>query len=86
MKKIFLMLFFCLITPTPSKSATTYTIDVSYNEELFIIDGEKFEAKYYCVGFEEGDEVIFIEGSPYSCAHAKILNLRNRRICEVWCE
>lgn len=64
----------------------TYTIEASHNDEFFVIDGEKFEAKVYCLNFEEDDEVIFVDGNPYACVDAKILNLRTRDICEVWCE
>ena len=65
----------------------SYLIEVSHNDELFIINGEKFEAQTYCFNMDEGDEVIFIDGSAFgACASAKILNLRTREICEVWCE
>lgn len=64
-----------------------YTIETSHNDELFIINGEKFEAKTYCFNMEEDDEVMFLEGSPYgACASATLLNLRTREKCEVWCE
>jgi hypothetical protein len=70
-----------------ANAATEYEIEVSHNDELFIINGEKYEAQTYCFGMEEGDSVIFIEGSEYgACATAKLLNLRTRDICEVWCE
>lgn len=65
----------------------TYVIEVSHNDELFIINGEKYEAQTYCFGFEEGDKVIFLKGSPFgACASAKILDLRNNRECRLWCE
>lgn len=68
-------------------AATQYEIDVSHNDEIFVINGEKFEAKTYCFNMEEGDRVIFIDGSPNgACASAKLLNLRTKNICEVWCE
>ncbi|KFN38236.1 hypothetical protein KN63_05035 [Smithella sp. F21] len=68
-------------------AANEYEIEVSHNDELFIINGEKFEAKTYCFNMEEGDHIIFLEGSPYgACATAKLLNLRTKKICEVWCE
>lgn len=64
-----------------------YEIEHSYNDELFIINGEKFEARTYCFGFEEGDRVLFLQGSPFgTCVSAEILNLRIRKICDVWCE
>jgi len=71
----------------PSGRADSYEIEVSHNDELFIINGEKFEAQTYCFNMEEGDAVIFLEGSPLgACASAVILNLRTRQKCAVWCE
>ena len=68
-------------------AASSYEIEVSHNDELFIINGEKFEAQTYCFNMEVGDRVIFIEGSPHgACASAKLLNLRTQKVCEVWCE
>ena len=65
----------------------SYTVEASYNDELFIINGEKFEAKTYCFNMNEGDEVIFIEGSALgACASAIVVNLRTKRKCELWCE
>ena len=70
-----------------SSSRPSYEIEVSHNDELFIINGEKYAAQTYCFGFNEGDQVIFLEGSPYgACATAEILNLRNKKTCKVWCE
>ncbi len=71
----------------PRARADTFEIEVSHNDELFIINGEKFEAQTYCFNMEEGDPVIFLEGSPFgTCASAVILNLRTREKCDVWCE
>lgn len=71
----------------PRARADSYEIEVSHNDELFIINGEKFEAQTYCFNMEEGDPVIFLEGSPLgACASAVILNLRTREKCAVWCE
>lgn len=69
------------------RGASVYTIETSQNDELFVINGEKYEAKTYCFNMEEDDEVIFLDGSPYgACASATLLNLRTREKCEVWCE
>lgn len=66
---------------------TSYEIEVSHNDELFVINGEKFEAKIYCFNMEEGDRVIFLKGSPLGlCMSATLVNLRTRNKCEVWCE
>jgi len=65
----------------------SYEIEVSHNDELFVINGEKFEAQTYCFNMEEGDMVIFLDGSPLgACASATLLNLRTRDKCEVWCK
>lgn len=65
----------------------SYEIEVSHNDELFIINGEKFKAKTYCFNMEEGDQVIFIEGSALgACATATVVNLRTKNKCELWCE
>ena len=64
-----------------------YIIEVTHNDEIFIINGEKYEAKTYCLGWEQGDQVIFIEGNAFgACASAKLLNLNRNEVCEVWCE
>lgn len=70
-----------------SSGRDSYKIEVAHNDELFIINGEKFAAQTYCLGWEEGDEVLFLEGSPFgACASAELLNLRTREKCDVWCE
>lgn len=69
------------------RRADVYPIETSHNDELFIVNGEKFEAKTYCFNMEEDDEVMFLDGSPFgACASATLLNLRTREKCEVWCE
>lgn len=85
MKKLVVLLVICMIKT--ASAAMTYYIEVSHNDEFFIINGEKYSAKTYCFNMNEGDEVIFIEGNPFgACATAKILNLRTRETCELWCE
>ncbi|PIF52952.1 hypothetical protein CLU80_5442 [Pseudomonas sp. 29] len=74
-------------TPSRSSGRESYKIEVAHNDELFIINGEKFESQTYCLGWEEGDEVLFLEGSPVgACTSAELLNLRTRDKCDVWCE
>lgn len=73
--------------PSSHSGRDSYEIEVAHNDELFIINGEKFEAQTYCLGWEEGDEVLFLEGSPFgACASAELQNLRTREKCDVWCE
>jgi hypothetical protein len=73
--------------PSGSSGRESYEIEMAHNDELFIINGEKFEAQTYCLGWEEGDEVLFLDGSPFgACASAELLNLRTREKCDLWCE
>jgi len=81
------VLLFTGNTQTAVGDATSYEIEVAHNDELFIINGEKYEAKTYCMGWDAGDEVIFLEGSPFgACASATLYNKSKRDTCEVWCE
>ena len=64
-----------------------HSIEVSHNDELFIINGERFKAKTYCFNMLKGDRVLFLKGSEYgACTSAELLNLRTQNICKVWCE
>ena len=70
-----------------ARSAEQYEIEAAINDEHFIINGEKFDAKTYCLGWEEGDMVIFVDGSPFGvCVTATLYNVSRRQTCEVWCE
>ena len=65
----------------------SYEIEVSHNDELFIINGEKFKAQTYCLGWEKGEQVIFLEGSPFgACSTAVLYNKNKDQTCKVWCE
>ena len=68
-------------------AATAYEIEAAVNDEKFIINGELFEAKTYCLGWDEGQRVLFIEGSALgACATATLYNLDREEKCEAWCE
>lgn len=72
---------------TLAHCAEQYEIEAAVNDEHFIINGEKFDAKSYCLGWEEGDMVIFVDGSPLGvCVTATLYNVARRETCEVWCE
>lgn len=76
-----------IVCSLTANAADECEIEVSHDDELFIINGEKFEAKTYCFNMKEGDKVIFLEGSPLGvCVSAELLNLRTKNICKVWCE
>lgn len=86
MRKAFFAIFIAA-SPILAWGGYSYTIETSYNDEFFIINGEKYEAKAYCFDMEEEDEVVFIEGSPLGvCVSATVVNLRTRDRCELWCE
>ena len=66
---------------------STYSIEATGNDEVFVINGETYKAKTYCFGFDEGDRVIFLEGSSLGvCVSAKIYNKTKRKSCDLWCE
>ena len=72
---------------TLSRRGRGYPIEVAHNDELFVINGEKYEAKTYCLGWQEGEAILFLEGSAFgACASAKLLNVDREEVCEVWCE
>lgn len=72
---------------TNATALTSYPIEVSYDDELFIINGEKYEAQTYCFNMKEGDRIVFLEGSAFgACVSEKLLNVRTKQICRVWCE
>lgn len=75
------------ILPTTAISVTSYETEIAYNDELLIINSEKFKAKTYCFNMEEGNTIIFLEGSPKGvCVSAELLNLSTKNTCRVWCE
>ena len=84
MKKIY---FGVLILISGLVAMTEYEIEMAHNDTLFVINGEKFEAKTYCMGWEKEDKVVFIDGSPYgACSSAVLFNTKRKDKCEVWCE
>ncbi|MBR7003112.1 MAG: hypothetical protein IKI11_10715 [Neisseriaceae bacterium] len=86
MKKYILFLL-AVVTFQVHAQYYIYYIQFSHDDELFIINDEKFEAKTYCFNMEEGDPVIFIDGNANGvCVSAEILNLRTKEVCSVWCE
>jgi hypothetical protein len=86
-KYLLILSFFFIFIPTLSHSATSYRIEAAANDETFIINGEVFKAKTYCLGWDEGERVIFMEGSPFgACSSATLYNKNRKETCEVWCE
>lgn len=84
--KILWAMILLFVLPTTAISVTSYEIEVSHNDELFIINSEKFEAKTYCFNMGKEDKVIFLEDSPNEvCVSAELLNLRTKNTGRVWC-
>lgn len=64
-----------------------YPIEVAHNDELFIVNGKEYEATTYCLGWEQGERVIFIDSSARGvCVRTKLFNIERGEICEVWCK
>ncbi|MDR2341796.1 MAG: hypothetical protein LBD84_01975 [Campylobacteraceae bacterium] len=85
--KILKVMFAFLVFCTTLNAGNYYEIEIAYNDELFVINGEKYEAKTYCLGWDEGDYIMFIKGSPYgTCTSATLYNKNKKETCEVWCE
>ncbi len=75
-----------LRAPRRCSSPSTYPIEMAYNDEKFIINREMFEAQSYCMGWDVGDTVIFLDGSEYgACASAELYNVEREEKCPVWC-
>ena len=78
--------------PSPAASGyardrSAYMLEVSHNDEFFIINDQKFSAQTYCFNMEEGDPVLFIDGNAMGvCATATVVNLRTKNVCQLWCE
>jgi hypothetical protein len=78
---------FCLVLASQAFAADRYEIEAAGNDEVFVIDGNVFKAKVYCMGWDVGDKVVFLEGSSSGlCVSAKLYNTSRRQTCEVWCE
>lgn len=87
MKKILLTALLAVTFANAATAATTYEIQAAVNDEKFIINDEAFEAKTYCMGWDVGDEVIFIDGNANGvCVSAELFNVTRNRTCRVWCE
>ncbi len=73
--------------PTRCSSPSSYPIEMAHNDEKFVINGELFEAKTYCLGWDVGESVIFLDGSEYGvCVSAELYNIDRSEECSVWCE
>jgi ribosomal protein S17 len=83
----FILILILVSLAVNSYALETYEIEHNIDDEVFVINDEKFEAKTYCFNMNEGDEVIFIEGNPNgTCVSAEIYDVTSGKKCEVWCE
>jgi hypothetical protein len=71
----------------PIPAANSHETEASDNDERFIINHDKYDAKTNCFNMEEGDPLIYVEGSAFgACLSAVIVNQHTDQKCEVWCE
>jgi hypothetical protein len=69
------------------RRADVHETEGSHNDATFIIKREKYESKNNCFNMEEGDALIYVEGSAFgACLSAVIVNQHTDQKCEVWCE
>ena len=75
------------VAQTGEKKFDTYIVEKNTMDYKFIINGQLFKAKTYCLGMKQGDRVIFLEGSPDGdCRTAKIKDLETGVVCFFTCE
>ena len=90
MRKIKTILALCAFTApfcAAAVAATDYPIEAASNDEKFVINGNGYTAKTYCIGWEKGDLVSFSKGDPFGgCASAKLYNRRTKATCDVLCD
>lgn len=80
-------LFLFAVFADAAQCADAYEIEYAIDDEYFIVNGEKFQAQTYCLGWEEGERVVFVEGSPLGvCVSAELFNIDRKESCFVWCE
>ncbi len=76
----------CLHPCYAHAAATEYVIEAASNDEKFLVNDEFFSAKTYCLGWEKGDRIVFLEGDPSgACTDATLYNRRMEETCELWC-
>lgn len=72
---------------TTGRATPAYPVQKAFDNEVFIINGHRYEAMTFCEGIAEGDWVIFLQGNPYgTCSSAVIQNLHTGATCDLWCD
>jgi hypothetical protein len=76
-----------LLSITVGHATPAYPVQKVLNNEVFEINGYRYEAMTVCEGIDEGDWVVFLQGSPYgACSSAVIQNLHTGAKCSLWCD
>lgn len=83
-----------IVAATLLASSTTfagprYTIQAVTDDEKLVINGDVYEPRGLrpISGFDEGDTVEFIEGTPGLCTSAMLLSRSyGGKVMKVWCE
>lgn len=76
-----------LLSITAGNTTPAYPVQKIIENEVFIINGYRYEAMTVCEGIDEGDWVVFLQGSPYgACSSAVIQSLHNGAKCSLWCD
>ena len=72
---------------TAGHATPAYPVQEVLKDEIYIINGYRYEAMTACEGIAEGDWVVFLQGSPYgTCSSAVIQNLYTGATCSLWCD
>jgi hypothetical protein len=72
---------------TAGHATPAYPVQEVLKDEIYIINGYRYEAMTACEGIVEGDWVVFLQGSPYGeCSSAVIQNLHTGARCNLWCD
>jgi len=72
---------------TAGHATPAYPVQEIAENQVFIINGHRYEAMTSCRGITEGDWVVFLQGNPYgTCSSAVIQNLHTGAECNLWCD
>jgi hypothetical protein len=75
------------LSVTAVHATPAYPVQEVLKNEIYIINGYRYEAMTACEGIAEGDWVVFLQGSPYgTCSSAVIQNLHTGAKCNLWCD
>lgn len=76
-----------LLSVTAGNTTPAYPVQKIIDNEVFIINGNQYEAMGTCKEILEGDWVVFLQGNPYgTCSSAVIQNIHTGATCLFWCD